>query len=115
MRAAAGEAARAAATAYGGDTAACVACAKRRLRAVPEAPLFHVGGEGDWSVAIDRTDAHVNVHIEGHARPLPLMGMLASMAWRRDGTGLVLEVSLSEDVRPSWLKGDYGAWQTIWG
>ena len=115
MREAAAESARAAATAYGGDVEACRAFALRRLAAVPEVPLFHVGGNADWDVRIDRTDAHVTVRVTGHARPLPLMGALASLASHCDGTGVLLDVSVSEDTRPSWLGGDYASWQKIWG
>ena len=115
MRAAAAESARAAATAYGGDVGACRSFALRRLRAVPDVPLFHVGGEADWDVSIEQSDRQVSVRIAGHARPLPLMGLLASAALRRDGKGLVLDVSLQENLRPSWLGGDYDAWQGIWG
>lgn len=115
MREAAAECARAAATAYSGDTTACRAFALRRLSAVPEVPLFHVGGESDWQVQIDRSNAQVSVRITGHARPLPLMGALAALASQSDGTGVVLDVNVSENTRPSWLGGDYASWQTIWG
>lgn len=114
MRGAAGECARAAATAYGGDVSACREFAYRRLKAVPEVPLFHVGGEGDWSVAIDRSDTHVDVSIEGHARPLPLMGAVAALLRMSDGQGVVLRVSLSVDTRADWVGGDYGTWQKVW-
>ena len=115
MRSAAGECARAAATAYGGNTAACEAFARRRLEAVPEVPLFHVGGSSDWDVRVEGSGGHADVTIRGHARPLPLMGALASLVSMSDGQGIVLEVSLSEDLRPSWVGGDYDAWQSIWG
>lgn len=115
MWSAAGECARAAATAYGGNMAACEAFARRRLEAVPDVPLFHVGGSGDWDVRVAGSDGHADVTIRGHARPLPLMGALASLASMSDGQGIVLEVSLSEDMRPSWVGGDYDAWQSIWG
>lgn len=115
MRSAAGECARAAATAYGGDVSACEAYARRRLRAVPEVPLFHVGGDADWTIAINRSSSHVDVSIEGHARPLPLMGAVASLASGSDGSGVVLRVSLSQDTRASWVGGDYGSWQKMWG
>lgn len=115
MRGAAGECARAAATAYGGDVSACKEYAYRRLKAVPEVPLFHVGGTGDWSVAIDRSDTHVDVTIEGHARPLPLMGAVAALLRMSDGQGVVLRVSLSVDTRADWVGGDYGTWQKVWG
>ena len=115
MRAAAGECARAAATAHGGNMAACESFARRRLEAVPEVPLFHVGGPSDWQVELAASDGHVDVTIRGHARPLPLMGALAALATMSDGQGIVLQVSLSEDLRPSWVGGDYDAWQQIWG
>lgn len=115
MRGAAGECARAAATAYGSDLGSCKAFALRRLEAVPEVPLFHVGGQGDWSVQIERGEGRVNVQITGHARPLPLIGALSALASMRDGRGVVLRVSLSERTRPDWVGGDYGAWQSMWG
>ena len=115
MREAAGECARAASTAYNGDVAACKEFALRRLRAVPEVPLFHVGGDGDWDIAIERGDGHVDVSIAGHARPLPLMGAVAAFMGMSDGEGVMLRVSLSSDTRASWVGGDYGAWQTMWG
>ena len=115
MRATAAECARAAATAYGGDVASVRAYALRRLRAVPDVALFHVGGSADWDVSISRTDGHVDVTISGHARPLPLFGAVASLASTSDGTGIVMSVSLSEDTRPEWVGGDYGSWQKIWG
>lgn len=114
MRTAAGECARAAATAYADDLEACRHYALRRLRAVPNVPLFHVGGEQDWDVRVTRSGSVVEVSIAGHARPLPLMGTLAALAGAHDGKGVVLRVSLAQDMRPSWLGGDYGAWQTIW-
>lgn len=115
MREAAGECARAAATAYQGDVSACREFALRRLRGVPELPLFHVGGSGDWDVEISRSDTHVDVSIAGHARPLPLMGAVAALMGMSDGTGVVLRVSLSRDTRASWVGGDYSGWQTMWG
>lgn len=114
MRATAAECARAAATAYGGDTSGCREYALRRLEAVPDVALFHVGGREDWDVSIDRSDSHVNVSIAGHARPLPLMGAIASLLSMSDGTGVVLRVTLSESTRASWVGGDYGSWQDIW-
>lgn len=115
MRGAAGECARAAATAYAGDVRGCKEFALRRLKAVPEIPLFHVGGTGDWSIAVNRSDTHVEVTIQGHARPLPLMGAVAALMRMSDGTGVVLRVSLSVDTRADWVGGDYGTWQKVWG
>lgn len=115
MCAAAGECARAALTAYGSDLGSCRAYALRRLEAVPEVSLFHVGGQADWQVAVSSSGNQVSVRVAGHARPLPLFGALASALGKHDGTGLLLEVSLDERMRPSWLGGGYDAWQTIWG
>lgn len=115
MRGAAGECARAAATAYGSDMGACKAFALRRLAAVPEVPLFHVGGQADWSIQIDGGEGQVSVQITGHARPLPLLGALSALGSMRDGKGVVLRVSLTEQTRPSWVGGDYSDWQSMWG
>jgi len=114
MRATAGECARVAATAYAGDTSPCREFALRRLRAVPDVPLFHVGGQDDWEILIQRSDSSVGVTITGHARPLPLLGAVASLMSMSDGAGIVLRVSLQESTRASWVGGDYGAWQSIW-
>jgi hypothetical protein len=115
MRNAAVEAARCAATAYGGDLAESRSYALRRLRAVPELPLFHVGGERDWQVEVASKKGLVEVTIVGHARPLPLVGTLSGLAGRTDDTGVVLAVSVREALRPAWLKGGYDAWQRVWG
>lgn len=115
MCSAAAECARAAATAYGNDMGPCRTYALRRLKAVPEVSVFHVGGASDWQVEIAHTGSHVHVGILGHARPLPLLGVLVSAFGAHDATGVVLEVQLDEEVRPSWLEGGYDAWQSIWG
>ena len=74
-----------------------------------------MGGTSDWSIAVNRSDAHVEVTIQGHARPLPLMGAVAALMRMSDGTGVVLRVSLSVDTRADWVGGDYGTWQKVWG
>lgn len=91
--------------------------ALRRLRAVPEASLFHVGGERDWDVAVTHEDGGraVDATISGHARPLPFFGLLALAFSERDAYGIVLRVQVRADVRPSWVGGDYGDWQQMWG
>lgn len=115
MCSAAAECARVAATAYGDDMEPCRTFALRRLEAVPEVSIFHVGGRGDWQIEIDRAGSRVHVGVRGHARPLPLLGVLASAFGAHDASGVVLEVQLDEEVRPSWLEGGYDAWQGIWG
>lgn len=114
MRHAAAETARVLAT--GRDDAVARSFALRRLRAVPEAAPFHVGGESDWSVHLARSDdgGTVSVRIGGHLRPLPLLGLATYAMGKRDGVGLLMEERLEERVRPEWLGGDYGRWMQAW-
>lgn len=114
MWAAATETARAALTARNLDD--CRAYALRRLDAVPEASLFHVEGRDDWQVEVnkDTSGRSVTVGITGHVRPLPLLGALAALAAESDETGLVMRVSVSEQLRPDWVSGGYGSWIGVW-
>jgi len=116
MQATAAETARAALTDVDGNFDDCVAFAKRRLAAVPDLPVFHVGGADDWNVEVDRKEGgkDVRVTVHGHARPLPLFGGLAAAFATTDETGVVLEVSVDETMRAGWVGGSYGSWQEIW-
>ncbi|MBO7674074.1 MAG: pilus assembly protein [Atopobiaceae bacterium] len=95
-----------------GDQAATRAYALRRLRAVPDASLFHVGGQRDWQVFAERSgDGKTGrVRIVGHVRPLPLFGVVVDLLGRRDDEGIVLEVEVGERIRPMWLGGTYEDW-----
>lgn len=118
MHGAAAETARAVVTARGGeDLQECKQYALRRLAAVPEVSVFHVGGAQDWQVEVSQGDSGrtVDVAITGHARPLPLFGQVAAALTDRDVTGLVLRVEVKQRMRPSWLEGSYGDWLKIWG
>lgn len=115
MRAAAAETARAVLTNQASDLDGCKAFARRRLTAVPNVPLFHLGGEEGWEVGVTGSGGRVEVELRGHARPLPLLGAVAALAGMSDGQGVALEVKASEELRPSWLGGGYESWQTIWG
>ncbi|MGN0075945.1 MAG: TadE family protein [Parafannyhessea sp.] len=115
MRSAAAEGVRVVSTDYDGDLGDCREFVLRRLSAVPDVPLFHVGGREDWSVNLARRGNRASVEIVGHVRPLPLLGVALSAFSEHDGDGLVLRVSVTETVRPSWLRGSYGEWQRIWG
>ena len=114
MQSAACGAARVLATAQGNDDLAR-GYALRRLKAVPEVPVFHVGGSSDWDVALSSSGQAVSVEITGHARPLPLMGMVAGAFGRSDDSGVVLSARVEERMRPEWLGGDYATWTSIWG
>ena len=107
---AAAETARAALTSS--DEEELAAFARRRLAAVPDAGLFH---RGEWEVEIDgMEDALVTVSVRGHAEAMPLLGTLASVSFPSDGEGLILEASVSEALRPSWLVGSYDDWGEVW-
>lgn len=109
------------------ETARVVACARnmdvargyalRRLDAVPEVSVFHVGGRDDWQVAVTRSSdgATSTVEVSGHLRPLPLLGDISCAPFERDATGVVLRVSVSERTRPGWVAGSYGSWMQMWG
>lgn len=115
MRSAASEAARAVACDYDGDFEDCRQFVLRRLAAVPEVSPFHVGGKDDWDVSIERGGHDATLVVRGHARPLPLMGVIASAFAESDGTGVVLSARVSVRTRPAWLGGSYADWQKVWG
>ena len=118
MHGAAAETARAVATARGaGDLEECKQYARRRLAAVPEVSVLHVGGERDWQIEVAQGDGgrNASVAITGHARPLPLFGQVSAALTDRDSVGLVLRVEVKQRMRPSWLEGNYGDWLKIWG
>ncbi len=114
MRHAAAETARVMATSA--DEATCKSFAMRRLRAVPESSLFHVGGQSDWVIRLERSgDGQAcSVAIGGHLRPLPLFGVVTESLGVRDSVGLYVEESVREQVRPRWLQGEYEDWMAEW-
>ena len=115
MRSAASEAARAVTTDYDGDFEDCRQFVLRRLEGAPDVALFHVGGADDWDVSIERGERDATLVVRGHARPLPLMGILASAFMESDETGVVLSARVSVRSRPAWLGGSYADWQKVWG
>lgn len=109
------------------ETARSVACAKdleacrgyalRRLDAVPEVSIFHVGGREGWEVGVSRSSDQrtSTVEIAGHLRPLPLFGGLSCAFLEHDAEGVVVRVSLTEQTRPEWTAGTYDSWMQMWG
>lgn len=88
---------------------------RRRLEAVPQADIFRAG---DWRIELtgNASSVQVGVAIAGHARPLPLVGVVASMLGPLDAGGNVeLKVEVSRPARPSWVEGGYSAWLATWG
>lgn len=115
MRGAAAEGARLLATSPSEER--CRAFVLRRLGAVPETSLFHVGGSGDWQIDLTRSDGggSTSVEVSGHVRPLPFFGALARAWGERDEQGVLLKVCVTERLRPSWLEGSYADWVGVWG
>ena len=126
------------------DTEAIRAFALRRLAAVPDLSIFHVGGRDSWNVEVSASggggganggentarvgaaDASagasgstapsgVSVRISGSVRPLPMLGAFAGLMGSRDANGdVAIEVEVGYAGRPQWLEGDYDSWISIW-
>lgn len=96
---------------------ACAAYVRRRLRAVPDVPAFHVGGEDGWQIECVGSSSmgQASVRVAGRLRPLPLVGLLGTVFGEVKDGEVVLRVEVSENTRPDWLGGDYGGWISIWG
>lgn len=111
MEAAAAQTARLMATADAAeqesDMEAYRAFAVRRLAAVPDVSIFHVGGPLAWE--IECTDAastggRVQVSIEGAVRPLPVLGVFAHGVGEVNAQGdIVVHVEVAYDAHPGWL------------
>ena len=116
MWSAASECARTLATAASADEEACRQFVLRRLQAVPEVSIFHVGGRDDWEVSLEYEEdgSVVTVSIAGRLRPLPLMGVSAHALGKSEGNLVLLETEVTERVRPAWLGGSYADWQGMW-
>ena len=116
MQSAAAEGCRLLATATGDtDDAACEQYVRRRLLAVPQTDVFLAG---DWQVELqgNAESDEVGVQIVGHARPLPLVGVVAALLGPVDQAGNVeLKVSVTRCARPGWVEGGYSDWTSIWG
>lgn len=118
MEAAAAETSRLMVTGVSDSKEACKAFALRRLAAVPDVSIFHVGGPMAWDIELktsEELEGEVRVVIEGAARPLPMIGAFARGAFGTNGTGdIVLNVEVQHAGRPQWLQGGYEEW-TEWG
>lgn len=119
MEGAAAQTARLMITGESGDDEAYRAFALRRLSAVPDLTIFHVGGPRSWSFEFERaseTGGDVRVAIEGAVRPLPILGAFAGGFGDLNGQGdVTLRVDVAYDGRPAWLEGDYDTWIASWG
>lgn len=93
-----------------------VAYARRRLSAVPNVAAFHTGGESGWQIELSGSESssEVSVSIKGKLRPLPFVGVVATMLGEVEGDEVVLSVEAQEAARPSWLEGSYKSWAAEW-
>ena len=114
MYAAAAESCRLVATASA-DEAALKAYVQRRLRAVPQLPVFHEGADAGWEIALSggQTGGEVSVSIVNHARPLPLFGISAGLAGQMEGDTVRQEVRVASHVVPQWA-ADAGTGPADW-
>lgn len=110
---AAAETARVLITAPDGQDGARTFCL-RRLEAVPDIALFHIGGSDGWDISLSSDAGEAEVSITGRARPLPVFGLLAGIVLEHDGEGIVLNVSHAQRLRPAWLGGGPDDWAGIW-
>lgn len=89
----------------------------RRLAAVPDLPLFHIGGQEGWEVEMSgSTSSHqASASITGRLRPLPVAGLLMALAGaaQEDGT-VVMTVQVQTQTRPGWVEGGYDEWRAGW-
>ena len=118
MYVAAGEGVRVLATAPASEREELVASyVRRRLEAVPDVAAFHAGGSGDWEVTsvLSEDGKEATVHIKGHVQPLPLVGAAVAALYPHDDAGSIIEVNVSELVRPTWLEGSLDEWVSAWG
>ena len=120
MEGAAAECARALATSTGAGGSSrenCEAFVRRRLSSIPNLSIFHSGGVDDWTIEVQGGEGSPTavVEIEGHAKPLPLFGVVMTALGESDGQGTIMRVRVEERVRPSWLEGGYADWVSIWG
>ena len=87
------------------DTELIESYIKRRLKAIPEIPLFHKGGDEDWNISIDKKENDVL---------MPPIGWCLFLAGQTDDQGIILKSSLSASTYPDWIEGSYADWIAFW-
>jgi hypothetical protein len=99
---------------------------ERRLAAIPPLDLFHAHGDGEggaetcWQITTegDESSAVVSVSIVNRLKPLPLLGLPASLLGLCDENGWIQqEVCVAMPTQPSWVwenGGSPGEWVTQW-
>ncbi len=83
---------------------------RRRLEALPNSSLFHIGDENEWDIDVIRGAGSVRVVIKGHLKAIPVLGSSACAFLNRDDQGLIIEVESEQITEPSWREGDYETW-----
>lgn len=119
MQQAASEGARVLMT-YEGSTEvsleACKAYVRRRLSAVPNINIFHVGGPDGWNINVSGSSSSkkVSVEVEGLLKPLPLVGVSAFMLGEVQDDCVVLTVKVEQISAQEWVSGTYTSWISAW-
>ena len=119
MQAAASEACRVVATQTASDSAV-EAYVLRRLQAVPQVAIFHIGGDDGWEVQLEGGELadEVCVTIAHEVDPLPLLGVSAGLAGSMQADGACQQVvQATSALQPSWataLSSDADDWIGAW-
>lgn len=115
MQAAATETCRLLATAApagGVDEGRCEEYARHRLGSIPSVDAFHVHDGGcTWNVELqgDESSAVVSVRISTEVKPLPLVGMAATLLGASNGRGnFEVQVEASQATQPDWARAAEG-------
>ena len=89
----------------------------RRLAAVPDVPIFHVGSSQGWDIQLEGSSSshRASAGIATSVALIPPANLLAAALGEVDAAGnLVLRVEVSAQTRPDWLEGGYGDWSQGW-
>ena len=87
---------------------------ERRLKAVPDLDVFHVGGREGWAIACRRDENQVFIKVTGHVRLIPVVGIPAGLFYVTDSQGVRLEAERRADMYPPWVEGNYEQWLQVW-
>ena len=120
MQSAAAEGCRVLETLAEGQEDTARAYVERRLQAVPQVDIFHVGS---WEIELSgagQQDDEVSVKITHAFKPLPLVAVGLNVTGFADDSGMVVQSAVkTERLRDAWLlksefASNYGDWLNRW-
>ncbi|AEB06464.1 TadE family protein [Coriobacterium glomerans PW2] len=117
MESAAAETARLMITAPGDEQNSYKAFTLRRLAAVPDVSIFHVGGPLTWDISLtpSGSGSTTRVCVKGRLKPLPVIGVFATALGKTNEDGDVeVSAEVAYEGRPGWLEGSYESWISVW-